>query len=365
MHAVVAQRVVCARGVGTFGSATVNDRHSSNLRTSLDLMFGLQSLSTSICLRCELRLLRQASRRFSAKAPSRIEPSQVPITRYDPKRASVKRLRSRIHGTPGKKVREDSANIPIDSLGAPSEILILRDTDIGNTERKPSVKVWNKRSAASSKEILESLEKEKTVPDRQETIEQIEALRPTNGQEDGEGGITIPQGQLDRLIEKLNESFIIRQLRLYYESHSNKADQAIPKFGRDWKNLGKQVKKAEDRRSADVADELRSCTVGVWRPGRWPLEQRLKAVPHHLHSTAVTGSRQTAKLRLIHEIIGRSWRVQSEEDAQAVGQLEVGVKTWQLKLLSGGGNTRLPSRTRWKSANHLYRGSDYLGHDRG
>lgn len=303
--------------------------------------FMLMSLPTraSICLRCQLRLARQAlgperrdvvRRTFatsSCVADERYSgnPAGTGGSRQQRGRSKgVKRIHphGRIRGRPGDEVREDSAKLSVNSLGKPAEIIILREAPVRmpdpapekeEEEDEPPDEPKTEREISGS-DILADIQTEGKRESTETINRRIEEIRPDAAPESSVGGLQpIPLKDYRRLVKALSRGFVGKQLDSYMKVNTPITRQ--------------EVYLLSDKASGVVAPwrpETKSTMISrlatIWRPWK-----------RHAHM------RVTEKKA--HQIVTDYWGFSSfNEGAVEEGQLEIHHMTQRdFQALTSGG----------------------------
>lgn len=207
-------------------------------------------------------------------------------------------------------MREDTAALPVHALGKPAEVIILRDADIEqeeDPEALPAIEVSGPTQRLSNEEIRASLAQDKRTSSQAEVDEQIQALRPTTTR-DGHILPTIERQDYETLHKALVDGFTYHQLKTHLKR--NRPDTQPPV--------------ALDKRAG----------LAPWRPGTSPIE---KALSQTKYRTAIDGTPQSAKQQLATRIIQELWHIDSSQDVNCVGELEIQVSRLCLTFFTVNG----------------------------
>lgn len=231
-------------------------------------------------------------------------------------------------------LRESSASLNIDTLGTPSEIIILRDAGFTHEEAKKinSTKVdVQKLKGLSKDEILASIQEENDIPPTQEEVNQsITSLQPPKPSDTVKSSY-VSKLEYDKLFEQLSSGFTYGQLFRYIK-------EAHPESG------------AGLKRHKWTQGPL---NVYQWVPGIKPIDQRLcdAATADKEEQRMSDGAsmktfegkeRNTLKAaspkgRLVERILKDCWGVQINEIVDSIGQLDVALNRHSIELLESGG----------------------------
>jgi len=289
-------------------------------------MLALRTSSAFVCLRCQFKLAQP--RRFPSIA--RLGPySSLQITEQD---ATKQRLRSppkpvnphplgKLRGRCGKRVREGSASLGVESLGTPAEVIILRDAEHDDVRedftKAPETK---KGKALKQEEILASLQDEKTTPAQDEVNKQIESLRPQPPLDPDEHTY-LSQVEFQKLYSLLYDGFTLKQLSNYFASCTG-----VAKDGVEDEMLQGLIKGTSKGKKPAHQSE--------WRPGTSPIDKRL---PEGNIGALRKKQGPVGKYILADQILRKAWDIILLEEIESLGELEVSLKHWQLSLLTAGG----------------------------
>ena len=314
-------------------------------------MFSHQPGRTSICLWCRLRILRPyvptiTSRSFARTARDTEgrhplisvddalveadQPSQKPKDTYNSKKSywpsrlppvypHEKRLypHGRLRGKRGREVREAAAALPVNALGQPTEVIILRDAAIeqpDETEPQPTVDSEKPSTKLNKKEILAVLAGGKEPLSPSEIDGQIEKLRPETS-EDQQDGLIISRVKFEELRSALINGFTMRQLQEY--SNRNKPPASLP-----------------------AGSEMES-GVAPWRHGITSIETRLSRAKFWENPGLEVKTKQNMKLKVATKLIRDIWRIGIVEDLNVIGELEIHTSQKKFALLTVDGNPPL------------------------
>lgn len=263
-----------------------------------------------VCLRCQSHAARNRAlaaaffynARYSSHAAANKEILQPPQ-----KKRSERKIypHGKLRGKKGGEVRESSETLPVNALGKPAEIILLKDADLdraknetaersgeddiddGATLRDPPAKP--KRS--SKKDILDSVKKGSVTVDAASTNKSIEELRDITLKRSPQKGDIITLQEKEKLINRLAEGFRTIQLKHY----------ATRKGGN---LLIRTIKQSDKLPHSD------------WRPGTSSTDER------HLILTGHVAKNHISKQKLARIIIERGWQL-STDNAMQVGEMDV------------------------------------------
>ncbi|RMZ05057.1 hypothetical protein D0862_05099 [Hortaea werneckii] len=280
----------------------------------------------SACLRCHIRQVILAFRLQRSKTTARHlstsrllrqeeswDEEQLPVQqKKKARRDYVYRHihpNGRIIGKPGRRQRQTSGQLATDSLGKPSEVILMQDVP-DRTKRNAGsdgshasgIEAGIANSPLSPQEIEAVITGKTVVPDQEEINASIEELRPQFQ--------IMEEREFDGLRRRLVDSYNLRQLAQYLVG-TMKTDPS------DQQQV-KQKSKAEKRTLVQATP---------WSPGKMPLVERPGRVSIDKNEIG------SSKAKLANQIMRAGWSLSTFDEEQRIGELELLVKPWQLKLL--------------------------------
>ena len=283
----------------------------------------LASVQT-ICLRCQVRLscrarLRHAQCYFRKSSTVSHEPrapeKEVVNLSIRYHGGKSKHLKKR-YGPSGDERFEDSATLGITSLGKPSKVIVMRDTDSKRTPKKP---VWRsvmlkepRKTSLSQETIVEIVKSEGDAPDQQQIHTNIESLRK-NMSGSNDMPISVSKTEYEDVYDILYKGYTVEQLETYLKLTESSA--RAPRNQMDKKKKSIFIQQS------------------IWKPGESPLSQRLPIEEDQKVESPDSRSRKGA---LVAKLMQDQWRVHVLDTESAIGELEVRVRPWQFSLLSLG-----------------------------
>jgi hypothetical protein len=241
-------------------------------------------------------------------------PSQLP-----PAYPHEKKLypHGRLRGKRGREVREAAAALPVNSLGQPAEVIILRDAAIeqpDETEPQPTVDTEKPSTKLSKKDILAALARGEEPLSSSDIDRQIEKLRP-KAPEDQQDGLIVSRVKFEELRGALINGFTMRQLQEYSARNQPPA-------------------------SLDTESEMES-GVSPWRRGITPIDTRLSKVKFWTSPNVEIKTKQNLKLKIATKLIRHVWQIDIAEDLNAIGELEILTSQKKFALLQVDGKSSL------------------------
>lgn len=290
-----------------------------------------------ICLRCQLRLSRQAPR-SSVLLPRRTAALST-STRKNESSGSGQLLQprttrpegdgkviykhihpnGRIRGRRGKEVREGSAQLEVTSLGEPAEIILLSeagfDRDGESKDKPPEDKQhisWPASESRTSQDILKAINEEKSTstPAQADVDAHLNALwKISTEREDGSPRV-LSESEAADLRNTLYQSYSHKQL-VRYTVHFE----------------SRQTDPASGKQQGQAPHVVRS----LWTVEHHRLQDRLplqtKMLPTSRSKLAMK------KATLVSAIVSRLWEIQVEDQ---YGEIEMHMQPWQSQILKAG-----------------------------
>ncbi|OCK76695.1 hypothetical protein K432DRAFT_428534 [Lepidopterella palustris CBS 459.81] len=307
-------------------------------------MLARKTSSAFICLQCQLRLARPRQIPPIARTiPSSNFSSHSRLFSVDDEDAAEQRFSlrpktvnprplGRLRGRRGKLVREGSAALGIESLGAPSEIIVLRDVNDNTSEDIPELLESKKTEPLKQADILASLQNENVTLAEGELNKQIESLRPQHhsSQIDPKDPIYVSQAEFRNIYNSLYNGFTAAQLSRYFAESTGVAITGVKK--EVLQGLIKGVKKEVLQGLIKGVKSKQPVYQTAWNPGTSDIAKRLPA------GNVVTQrkGKTATKIILADQILRKCWNVLVLEEIESPGEIEVSMKRWQLSLLSAG-----------------------------
>ena len=217
---------------------------------------------------------------------------------------------------------EDSESLDVSALGEPSEIIVLRDIDLGpEAEFEMEELQDDKRAdALQSKDIQSSIEAEQVSAQQEEVNKEIDKLNRFSFRS-GSPARVITKLEYDDLLQTIIDGYKGSQLTHYLKLHSPSKNGQRKKFGRS-------LKTGEDAKNEHCP------VISAWSPGIITLETRLPMF--------TSGSEfLRGKRRLADAVIRRCWEIETEDELDAIGQIEIILTPGELSLLLVGGMSLL------------------------
>jgi hypothetical protein len=227
----------------------------------------------------------------------------------------------KVRGPSGGETREGSTALSIDSLGAPTEIILLKDLALDQAEKEeeneadesPADKQDSTRDA-----IIKSIEGEKIQLDQQTINVQIDRLRPARSGS-GYAPYIVSAAAYANLRRKLERSYTSNHLREYCRMK------------------GIKIREQEEQ---SVLDKKIALTWSPWRAGITPIGQRPAS---EKRISQIRNWDAVGKQALYKAIIESIWNVHTtaERDSE-LGELEVRLKPWEIALFTSGSKIDIP-----------------------
>jgi len=282
------------------------------------------------CLRCQLRQVLAGLRAQRLPAPPRRlrQLSTTANHRQDESEAQLERRprsrnadrdyvyrhihpEGRIIGKPGRRQRQSSGQLATNSLGKPSEVILIHDVVEEPKQQRRLVVAQAKEDDAetsstplSAEDIEAAITGKRQTPEQEEVNASIDELRP-------EGNV-VETSEFGKLSKTLLDSYNARQLARYLLQSLSSAPASPP------------AQTPARKKDKSVPVDLHATQ---WRPGRTSLEERIGRL------SFTKSDLGTTKARLIDQIMRLAWDVTIYSEEQQLGELELYLKPWQMKML--------------------------------
>lgn len=296
------------------------------------LSSGAAAVPPSACLRCQLRYVLQ-----------HLRPSPIAHQRHNVSRRPFSTLRSwqaardssdfppprgskdvyykhispggRIVGKPGRKQRQTSEALAINSLGEKSEIVVFRDVMESHSPSVSKAKELEqgdkglKGLSLSAEEIQAAMSEEGQAPDEEDVNASIDALRPQ--------APVLEESEFDHLVKELLDGYNMPQLSRYLRRSITSPQSSLTVV----RQLDYQYPESAQKRTITF-------TRSRWQPGRTPLsKRRISEMPSPRRGYL------SPKARAAERIVRVAWKVTVSSEEQQLGELEIPMPYWQLALL--------------------------------
>lgn len=306
-----------------------------------------------ICLSCQLRILRRSSAIFLSTAKEAESPQlrtkrarhsqfrQFSSTRlnrlkisheYEPspndkhenggppiRFASKDEPGGRIHGRAGQEVREETRSLGVNTLGAPSDVIVLKDA------RKDWF--WPPKQAPpilppeGSIDLLAAIEAERGLVAQSEVDANIEDHKPKNP------GVPLSAREFLRIRQTMEDGFTIQQLQRYVRGYL--AKEAEHEQIHDPKAQARKGKKDWRSRAAHSGpSSLLSKTS--WYPDITEDQETFQEHPLRGYSTI----QHTTKQTLVLHVLRTCWKLDVREVVESAGQIELRIKRQEFEFLT-------------------------------
>ena len=305
----------------------------------------------SICLRCQYRLATRrlfrrkpldgtrypVSSRFSSSAqngaPHQLDPDDLVVHDAQSVSKHTGDVSSYSSYRPGRNIwRHADLHIKdplgFDALGRPAEILVLR-----NELQKALVKRGEKanpgraditvNNQASSDELLASIDAERGIIGADRVLANIESLRDSWVSNLGDRFGTPTPSEVENLSRKLRDGFTTEQLLQYFHGGSPSGPMEI-----DYDFTSQRYK------------------WSAWTPGRTSFPgnassrlRSLKTVGDNSNTASRGGvlmertKRRPIKQIVVDKIMRQLWRLQTEQEKELLGELDVWIQPEHLDLV--------------------------------
>jgi hypothetical protein len=228
----------------------------------------------------------------------------------------------KVWGRDDDQVVEDSAKLRIDSLGKPSEIILLRDADAPHKRKvawrsgmrqKESNQLTKsnklKKEDASHQEIVNIVEAEDKDLNQEQINASIDSTRRGHSSFAGTPEL-VSKPQYDRTFELLYNGYSLHQLAAYSETFPE-----------------------ETPKSSTVHDAKQSVLLyrGLWKP---LISQHSDGSEMEESDDHELKDQSTKKGKLVDNIMRNQWRMRIQEIEEGRGELIIHMRPWQLALLN-------------------------------
>jgi Mitochondrial inner-membrane-bound regulator len=208
----------------------------------------------------------------------------------------------RLYGVRGHQKREKAVGLDINSLGTPSEVIVLRDAAVRQIPSKMEDVETPERV-----DILAQLDAERGLISQAEVEKNIEELMPKG---DAKG---VSWAELRGIQEQLVSGFTVTQLVKYIDSFKARSDTAK---SRD-----------EDQHKAGPLGPIRRKTAwmaGISETGGYFEENSLRGYGSEAF---------TPKQRLVLQLLRQCWGIEVQEVTESIGEIELELEQTELELL--------------------------------
>jgi hypothetical protein len=299
-------------------------------------MLAPRASNAFVCIRCELQLARRllpscprrtshanfstsARRHDGADELDALSQSATPGPRIRREIQPLDRIRKR----KGKVLRETSARLGggVKRLGDDAEILVLREVGDNALEEAPLKP--ERAEPLAVPDILASLQQEHKALTPEEVQDRLESLRPQVSTEPDEP-LHVSLKTFIKLIRDLTHGFTQQQLSQFYSTAKN-VQQA---------EFHKEVLASL---KGEMGTAKRPTIRTNWQPGTTPITKRLPGVDVTTRNKRTPVSKQLLVDRIMRDL----WKLVPLEEVEALGEIELSLKPWQITLLNAGGTCLL------------------------
>jgi len=200
---------------------------------------------------------------------------------------------------------ESVANLQTEALGEPTKVIILRDSRIGDSKPLGNPDFTDGETPDTGNptliELLAKLEAERGLISQEDVNANIEVLRL-------DPATILSQEGFSKLADELCKGFTTTQLTGYIHAFEAKQPPKYP---------------AEKIKGPANLEEAEWIPVAVARPNP-PIEMSV---------TSVAVPNLTKKRKLAQRVLRRCWNVQTEEEYESIGQIELRLGHRELSLL--------------------------------
>lgn len=280
------------------------------------LSSGAHAVPSSACLRCQLRSVLQRSRCLQAehhRLRSVYRAFSAQQHRHDdigPRQARGRtdyyyrhvspEGKIKIIGKKGRKQRQVSEPLSIDSLGRKSEVIVLRDFEEKESHKHQRQEsrdeaeeqaLEQERKHVSAEDIQAAIAQSDIPADEKEVAASINDLRPRDA--------VLDKAAFSSVMKQLQDGYTAQQLSGYLQA------------------LLRQKPNAHKLAPGPIV-KGKSVVISQWRPGRTLLQLRPNMAPPAGKKNSVS-----AKARAADQILRRGWEVTVTSEEQEIGELEI------------------------------------------
>jgi hypothetical protein len=219
------------------------------------------------------------------------------------KKAVTEHPLGRLHGFRGHRLREKRAELNIDSLGKPAEVIVLRDAGFHSNPR-PEIE---ELKVTEKVDILTQLDAERGLITQADVEKNIEEFKPKTK--------FVSWDELQELQRQLVSGFTTSQLIKYSDVHGRRPQKGNEEHELDTRNdsIGAIIRRTE------------------WAPG-------ISETGDEFEGSSLRGYDSEAfthKQRLVLLLLRQCWQLEAQEVVESIGEVELGVRGKELELLIG------------------------------
>lgn len=263
----------------------------------------------------------------------------VPTTRK--KRAEIRSEAdwARLRQLNRSNLREGSAPVTVDSLGKPTNIVVLREKDKNRevsyvTDKGDPIIIEHEPI-----DILALMQKDIGIAGAAEVLENIESLRPKEDEEDKR---VLRWEEIEVLEKHLHDGFTTAQLLAYVEHNEARGIKQQQKDMEKEKKAGEEQIKIQAHDPLAVTATDNGIAAATELEAQSPILKQSKWMPgisedgDKFEDSLLRGytSEANTKKQIVTMLIIRScWKVEAEELQSAIGEVEVQLNPADLELL--------------------------------
>jgi hypothetical protein len=226
-----------------------------------------------------------------------------PLKAYRPlvKSAVSEHPLGRLYGFRGHRLRENAADLNVDSLGSPAEIIVLRETGF---HFKPSPEI-EQLEVAEKVDILASVGSKRELLEQADVEKNIEEFKPKTK--------TITWDELQSIQRQLAAGFTTMQITKYIEAFRRRQKAEKEKDGLESRN---HLSSAILRQTS-------------WVPG-------ISETSEEFDDSVLRGYRSealTPKLKLALLMLRQCWQLEAQDVIESIGEVELELRNEELELL--------------------------------
>ena len=242
----------------------------------------------------------------------------------------------RIYGIGGSKLSQRTEELPVDSLGRPTEVIVLRGDQ---TLRYVAPRPIEETIEAPVVDVLAQFNSERGLIGRDEVNQNIETLRPQER--------VVSWKDIRDIEDQLGDGFTMTQLLYYIESTERQRMAAVAKDDISGTTTSKAAKKkthnkAHNKEEGGPEEISQPTSKSRYIKAKDIILKQSRWMPgtsdqgDHFDESSLRGyisDAFTPKQRVAMNIIRLCWGIESKELTSSVGEIELKVNSADLDLL--------------------------------
>lgn len=204
-------------------------------------------------------------------------------------------------------------------VGSPSEVVILRDANLDHPKIRRRAPARQSSAVGSAQELQKDINAAIGIPTFAEVRSNLEKLRPRVP------NTVLSEAECDELAKRLHDGFTMAQLEGYLGS------------------LPESMPVTESTELSEVQDDNEQEPALIkqspWKLGLTSITKRRGSLS--AHEDTFKSSVEARKKRLIALLLRKYWKVQTKEDVESTGELELTLPPLEMSLLLGDSTYKL------------------------